>query len=317
MTLLPVKDKVSGNPRKRDPRLYQIGMLSGLLGYGMLWLNFGVPPIQVAGILLAALGTQYLCTRLSGLPAFDPKSAVISALSLCLLLRTNSLGVALAAAGVAIAGKFLLRWNGKHLFNPTNFSLVLVLASGLGWVSPGQWGQEAYFVFLIGCLGGLVVNRAARSDVTYAFLAAYGGLVLGRALWLGDPLSIPLHQLQNGAFLIFAFFMISDPQTTPDSRTGRLLFAVLVALGAVWVQFGLYRTNGLLWSLVCGALVVPLLDRLFADGRYDWNCPVAVTYPEPIPVPAEPCIQLSLQLSLFPSEPAFTASSIRSTQPTR
>ena len=63
------------------------------------------------------------------------------------------------------------------------------------------------------------------------FAAVYILLQVSRAVRLGDPLSIPLHQLQNGAFLLFTFFMISGPKTTPDSRLGRLVFASLVAFG--------------------------------------------------------------------------------------
>jgi Na+-translocating ferredoxin:NAD+ oxidoreductase RnfD subunit len=95
------------------------------------------------------------------------------------------------------------------------------------------------------------VNRAARADVTWTFLACYAALWLGRSLWLGDPLVIPLHRLENGALVLFAFFMISDPRTTPDSRAGRMLFAVLVAVGAYVVQFKLFRTNGLLGRSPC------------------------------------------------------------------
>ena len=101
------------------------------------------------------------------------------------------------------------------------------------------------------------MNRAARADVTWTFLACYAALWLGRSLWLGDPLVIPLHRLENGAFLLFTFFMISDPKTTPDSRAGRILFAVLVAAGADFVQFKLFRTNGLLWSLAVCSLARP------------------------------------------------------------
>jgi len=64
--------------------------------------------------------------------------------------------------------------------------------------------------------------------------------------------------------------MISDPKTTPDSRAGRLVFAALVALGAYYVQFRLFRTNGLLWSLALCSLVVPVLDRLLPGARYAW-----------------------------------------------
>ena len=110
-----------------------------------------------------------------------------------------------------------------------------------------------------------------RSDVTIAFLAVYAGLVVARSMALGEPLAIPLHRLQSGAFLLFAFFMISDPKTTPDSRAGRVLFAALVALGAWYVQFRLFRTNGLLWSLAACSLLVPLIDRWLRGSRYAWS----------------------------------------------
>ncbi|MGH9317231.1 MAG: RnfABCDGE type electron transport complex subunit D, partial [Thermoanaerobaculia bacterium] len=145
------------------------------------------------------------------------------------------------------------------------------LATGRAWVSPGQWGSFAFFAFLIACLGGIVVNRAARSDVTLAFLGFYLALVFGRSLWLQEPLAIPLHRLQNGALLLFAFFMISDPKTTPDSRAGRILFALLVALGAAYVQFRLYGTNGPLWSLALFSMFVPAIDLLLPGTRYAWN----------------------------------------------
>ena len=64
----------------------------------------------------------------------------------------------------------------------------MMLATGQVWVSPAQWGNVAFFAFLMACLGGLVVNRAARSDVTFAFIVFYMALVFGRSLWLGEPL---------------------------------------------------------------------------------------------------------------------------------
>jgi Na+-translocating ferredoxin:NAD+ oxidoreductase RnfD subunit len=128
----------------------------------------------------------------------------------------------------------------------------------------------ALAAFAVACAGLLVVRRAERSDVTWAFLGFYGAVLFGRALWLGDPLAIPLHQLSNGAFLIFAFFMISDPKTTPDSRAGRVLFALLVALGAGVVHFVLFRPNGLIWSLAALSPLVPLIDRVLPGRRYRW-----------------------------------------------
>ena len=147
----------------------------------------------------------------------------------------------------------------------------MLLLTDQVWVSPGQWGSVAFFAFLMACLGGLVVNRASRSDVTYAFIAFYCALVFGRSLYLGEPMTIPLHRLESGALLLFTFFMISDPKTTPDSRAGRVLFAALVAFGAWYVQFRLFRTNGLLWSLAAWSLAVPLIDRLLPGDRYAWT----------------------------------------------
>ncbi len=255
-----------------DPRWFQISALSGLLIYGMGWLDFEISTAQVAVTLAAVLTTQAAATRLTRLPAFDAKSALISGLSLCLLLRTNHLALAAVAGFITIASKFLLRLNGKHLFNPTNFGLVasMLLTGCAVWVSPGQWGNVAFFGFLTVCAGGLVVTRAARSDVTLAFIACYLALIFGRSFWLGEPVAIPLHRLQSGALLIFTFFMISDPRTTPDSRAGRIVFAALVAWGAWFVQFQMFRTNGLLWSLAVFSLCTPILDWLLPGKRHSW-----------------------------------------------
>jgi enediyne biosynthesis protein E5 len=261
-------------PPKLDPRLYQISILASLLVYGLFVLDFEITIPRAALLLGATLATQYVCTRVWGLPRFDARSALISGLSLCLLLRTSFLELAAGAAVLAIAGKFLVRVRGKHVFNPTNGALVaMLLLTDDVWVSPGQWGSAALFAFVLASAGSLVVTRAARADVAWTFLAAHAGLLLARALWLGDPLVIPLHRLANGALVLFAFFMISDPRTTPDSRAGRLLFAVLVAAGGYVIQFVLLQTNPLLWSLAIGSLGVPLIDRLLPGRRYAWTSP--------------------------------------------
>lgn len=270
--------KTDGAPRRRlDPRLYQIATLGALLVYGLGWLEFDLPARHAIAILATVLLVQAAGDRLSGRPRFDPKSALISGLSLCLLLRTNSLLLVVLTGAVAIASKFALRVRGKHVFNPTNVALVAVmLVTGQAWVSPGQWGSVAIVGFLMASVGGLVVNRAARSDVTLAFLGCYAALLFGRSLWLGEPLAIPLHRLESGALVLFSFFMISDPKTTPDSRSGRLLFAAVVAVGAGIVQFKLFRTNGLLWSLALFSLAVPLIDWLIPGPRYVWGHPLGL-----------------------------------------
>jgi hypothetical protein len=255
-----------------DPRHGQIATLASLLAYGMGWLDFDVTPVQCAVTVASALAVQALGDWYAGAPLRSgSKSALISSLSLCLLLRTDHLGWAAAGSALAVGSKFLVRVGGKHVFNPTNGALVaLLLVTDGVWVSPGQWGTGASFAFAMACAGLAVVHRSARSDVTLAFLGAYAVLLAGRSLSLGEPMTIPLHRLASGAFLLFSFFMISDPKTTPDARVARVAFAVAVAVGAWYVHFRLFRPNGFLWALAMASMFVPLLDRLVPAARYAW-----------------------------------------------
>src|SRR5262245_26050952 len=129
-----VPDATPRSGRRIDPRWYQIAMLSALLGYGVLGLGFGLGPLRIAATIGAALATQYLCGRIWRLPKFDPLSALISGIGLCTLLRTNTLVAMAFAATLAIASKFVLRFRGKHLYNPTNLALVVMLVAGAGWI---------------------------------------------------------------------------------------------------------------------------------------------------------------------------------------
>jgi len=259
-----------------DPRYYQVAVLTTLLIVGIGVLDFGIRWENAVAIMLTAQATQYLGTQWVGLPRFDPLSALITSLSLTLLLRTELIGLAAAAAAIAIGSKFLIRVRGKHVFNPANVALVaLMLASDQAWVSSGQWGSAAVGAFGLACLGFLVLTRARRAETTIAFLCVYGAMLFGRALWLGDPWPIPLHQLQNGALLIFAFFMISDPKTTPDTALGRVLFATLVAAVAFTIQFIFYQPNGPILALILSAPLVPLIDVVLQGSHYRWEKPGA------------------------------------------
>jgi len=261
-----------------DPRHYQIAVLCSLVCFGVFELNFGIRWQNAITIVLVALCVQYFGTLLARLPRFDPLSPLITSLSLTLLLRTDEVGLAAAAAAIAISSKFLVRVRGKHVFNPANVALVaLMLTSDHAWVSSGQWGSAAIGAFTLACLGFLVLTRARRAETTIAFLLIYATLLLGRAIWLGDPLQIPLHQLQNGALLIFAFFMISDPKTTPNTARGRVLFAAIVAAVAFAIQFIFYEPNGPILALIISAPTVPLIDWLMHGQSYLWERRVSRT----------------------------------------
>ena len=268
--------------RPDDPRYYQVAILGLLLGYGIFGLDFEIRWQNALAIIVTAQLVQYAGTRLAGLPRFDPLSALITSLSLTLLLRTELAPLAALAAATAIGSKFLVRVQGKHVFNPANVALVaLMLLSDRAWISSGQWGSAAIGAFALSCLGFLVLTRARRAETTIAFLLVYGALLFGRALWLGDPVAIPMHQLQNGALLIFAFFMISDPKTTPDSTIGRWLYGGSVATIAYVIQFVWYEPNGAILALIVSAPFVPLIDALSRGERYRWRQPARLTSPYP------------------------------------
>lgn len=253
-----------------DPRHYQIGVLSSLILLGVFHFAFQLPWWHVVACVGSTLGTQAAADKIIG-RRFDPRSPLISALSLTLLLRTGSVSLSIAAGVLAVGSKYLIRWRGKHIFNPANFGLVVMsLLFGAAWISPGQWGAAPIFAILLAGLGGIVTGKAKRWDVSLALLGSYAALVFGRALWLGDPLAIPIHQMQSGALLIFAFFMISDPKTTPDARLARIIYAAVVALIGFTIQFGFYNSAGIILALILTAPAVPLFDKFFPAGRYHW-----------------------------------------------
>lgn len=261
--------------RRFDPRWWQICCLGGLLTYGLLRLHFDTPAVQIAATIGTALGAQLFFTRLLRVPTFEWKSALISGLGLCFLFRANDWRLSVLCAAIAIGSKFLIRWNGKHIWNPTNIALVAMMVGfDQAWVSPGQWGSGPTLAYAMAMGGAFVVNRSARSDTTVAFLAAYAAVLFGRSLWVGEPLAIAAHRMTSGALMIFAFHMISDPKTTPNTRAGRILFASLVAVGAGVVAFMLFRPNGPLWALAALSPAVPLIDRLLPGPKYEWKRPV-------------------------------------------
>ncbi len=255
-----------------DPRYFQIAALSALLCFGALGLGLDFQFARALLVVASCVGLQFLASRFLAGIRFDPRSALITSLSLTLLLRTGDLSFALLAAVIAIGSKFVVKFRGKHIFNPANIALVsLMLVSDQVWVSTGQWGNSMLSAVLLGAAGLMVLNRARRSETTFAFLAIFAGLLIARGLVLGDPLSIAFHQMQNGALLVFAFFMISDPRTTPDSAHGRLFYGALVAIVAFVIEFQFFTPAGPVWALAFCAPLVPVIDSVSRGIHYQWS----------------------------------------------
>jgi len=256
----------------RDARMVQILFLAVLLGAGALVRDFTLRPEQMALTFAAGLATQLACVRALGLHRVGILSALITCLGLSILLRADGLWAHPLAATLAIASKFSIRAGGKHLFNPGNLGVIAGVALIPGaWISPGQWGSDIAYAAWFVALGAVVSSRARRLDTSWVFLVCYLGLVAARVVWLGYDWAVFMHQLESGALLLFAFFMISDPMTTPDHRGARIVHAAVVAAAAFAWQFALFLPNGLVWALFIATPLVPLLDRVFRAERFNWR----------------------------------------------
>jgi len=198
-------------------------------------------------------------------------SALNTSLSILLLLRSGGLHWLLLAVVIAIAGKFLVTYRGHHIFNPSAFGIVMVILVVDGaWVTPGQWGHDIWLALLAAGSGLILLMGPSRMLTTLAFGLVHPLLLLANAAWLGDPWSIPLHQLQNGALLIFAFFMLSDPKTVPSAAVGRILYGSWVATLGWGIGYYLYLPNAFLYALILSSPLVPALNYLVPGRRFAW-----------------------------------------------
>jgi Na+-transporting NADH:ubiquinone oxidoreductase subunit NqrB len=266
------QDRRAAAGRRLDARYLQIGFVGALLLYGALARDFALEPEQVALTFAAGIATQAFWLWFLGLRRAGYLSAVVTCIGISVLCRADSLWVHPLLAALAMSSKFVLRIRGKHVFNPANLAVILAIAVMPGaWASPGQWGNEAMLGLWFLALGVTVTTAARRLDIAWAFLACYGGLLLARALYLGLPLGVLENQLASGALLLFAFFMISDPMTTPDRRSMRLLYAALVAIAAFAWTYMLYRPHGPVWALFWLTPLVPVLDRLAPGPKHRWQ----------------------------------------------
>jgi Na+-transporting NADH:ubiquinone oxidoreductase subunit NqrB len=267
--------RLLAHPFWSDARHYQIAALATLLAYNLGWLDFGARPLNSACAISAALLTQVVCSRWWKLPGIDLRSPLITGLSLSLLLRADEPWLHALAGVIGIASKFLLRIDGKHIWNPAGIAIVVLLytAPSHVWISPGAWGSTVWFAALLAFFAILVLGAARRSDIAIFFFGTHAALLLARAFWLGDPLTIPLHQLQSGSLLIFTFFMISDPRTSPDSRLGRFIFAASVALAAHYMAFFMQMRPALYVALIALSPLTLFIDRILPAQRFAWTRP--------------------------------------------
>ena len=188
--------------------------------------------------LVAALGvstaTELVLSRWLRGRVANVQSAYITGISLALLIKPPAHLLWPFALGgfLAIASKYVLQFRGRHLWNPSNFaiSLLVVVAPASVAVLSQQWGNDLATNAVIWCFGLLIASRVRMLHVTLAYVACFVALAGVRSMITGGPLLAEIAPLTGPMYQLFVFFMITDPKTTVRSVRGRIVVAAAVAL---------------------------------------------------------------------------------------
>jgi enediyne biosynthesis protein E5 len=264
----------------KDARYFQIIFQGIFLCYGIIALHWSNQGIYYALYIVSCIAAQTCCEYFLGNKKitfvqrmqFGFPSVLITILGLCLLLKTNHFGIAILAAVIAITSKYLLRFKGKHIFNPSALGIaVAVYGTGQAWISPGQWGNNAVLLFAVFSFGFIVLTRIQKLDVSLFFLAGFGGLMFARqVLYLGWPMDFFVQTMSTGSLLLFSFFMITDPKTMPNHFIARRLWALTIGISAFYLASFQFNATAPILVLVLAQPLVPLIDYAFAAERFEW-----------------------------------------------
>lgn len=189
---------------------------------------------RLATSLGVCVATELLLSRLIRGRFASPQSAYISGISLALLLKPQAgLLWPFALGGfLAIASKYVLTYRGRHLWNPSNFaiSLLVVAAPANVAILSHQWGNHLATNAVIWAFGLLIASRARVLHVTMAYVVSFLALAAARSALMGTPLLPEIAPITGPMYQLFIFFMVTDPRTTVSTARGRIGVAALVAL---------------------------------------------------------------------------------------
>lgn len=258
---------------KIDARDYQILFLSSFLLLGIFALGWEADLLKYYVLISACLTFQYLAIFIFNLELSSLKSALITSLGLSILVQANNIYLYILIAFIAIAGKFIFRFRGKHFINPANFGIIAtILLTDQVWISPGQWGNFAILFFLIGCLGFIVTYKVNRIDLSILFLASFFVLEFTyQIIYLQWPLDHLTQSFTNGGFLLFTFFMITDPVSTPAHKTIRKFWALAIGILAFILKEFYYIPSSPFWALFALAFSTPFITYFFPSEKFLWK----------------------------------------------
>lgn len=259
---------------------------------GHLWLGFEQSWVTPVVALGAAYGTELAAQRMQAFanprtPRRTPGtyisllSAHITGLAVGMLLfAAEQLWVIAFGASIAIASKWLFRvWipvkNGfenRHFLNPSNFgiTIVLVLFPSVGIAPPYMFventsGSLDWLLPLAVISTGSLLNTKLTKRMTLicAWLLGFAAQAALRSQLNDTPLAAGLLPMTGFAFILFTFYMITDPKTTPDGPRGQVMFAASVA-----AVYGLLMQFHIVFGLFFALTIVSAARGLFHFLRH-------------------------------------------------
>lgn len=254
------------------------------------WLNLDgryVPPVFITLILLAghlsfgilesyektllaiatSIATELILGRIFYKKWPNLASAYISGISVGILLRSPAYWPYAMCALITITSKYVLRLNGRHLWNPSNFGIcvMLFLASETVAGLSIQWGNNLWAMLVIWILGSLIIARHHRFHICAVYVLSFMVFAFLRASILHEPWQAEISPVTGPEYQLFIFFMITDPRTTVRSKIGQSIVAFCVAL----VEFFLRLDQSVYAPLYSLFLVGPaaLLVEMWVNSR--------------------------------------------------
>jgi enediyne biosynthesis protein E5 len=194
-------------------------------------------------------------------------SAYISGISVGILLRSPAFWPYALCALITITSKYVLRVKGRHLWNPSNFGICVMLFLAADTVASLsiQWGNNLAAMLVIWALGSFIIARHRRFHITATYVLSFAAFAFLRAAILHDPWQAEISPITGPEYQLFIFFMITDPRTTVQSRLGQSVVVFCVAL----VEFFLRLDQSIYAPLYALFIVGPtaLLIEMWWNAR--------------------------------------------------
>ena len=159
-------------------------------------------------------------------------SAYVSGISVGILVRSPAFWPYALCAAISIVSKYVLRVQGRHIWNPTNFGVVAMLLLAADTVAglSIQWGNNLLPMVIVWIFGTITLRMVGRLHITLTYVAAFLVFAVLRAGITGHPVLSEVAPITGPMYQLFIFFMITDPKTTVRPVWGQSLVAVIIAV---------------------------------------------------------------------------------------